>query len=200
MRSSCKLALFLVLPLVASSLMAVEARNRKDYVNKEKEFYKAGQGDSVAKWGKLDFATAKVEGLPLCIYIYDPEDRNATRAKLLESPNVLGHENLKTKLEGFSRVKLTADTGEGKKFEDAKGWPAAWLFGAKSSASLIIASSDLRMTQIYDKNTPKEQITHQNIAAVLESILKYEAHLKAEAEKAAAKNGAKAPEPAKDAK
>jgi hypothetical protein len=193
-----RVALLLLCSFFAATTLT--AGERKDYTVKDKEFYKAGYGESVAKWNKVDFEPAKAEAKPMCIYIYDPEDKNATRAKLLESPNVLGHDNVKTRLETFQRIKMTADTGEGKKFEDVKGWPSAWLFGAKASCSLILASSDLRMTQIYDKNTPKEMITHQHITAVLDSIIKYEAHLKAEADKAAAKAAAKAPKPAEEAK
>ena len=133
---------------------------------------KAGDGDSVKKWKDGDFDEAKKAEKPICLYIYDADDKNNTRAKLIEGPTALGSAEVKDKLKTFKCVKL--------KESESKGWPADWISRAKGGAVLVLASSDLTQLQIIDKTTPRENVSVAGLEATIDGILKYEEAKKAQ--------------------
>ncbi len=178
--------LLLVAALSASATFAANANNGHNNKNNhgKKDDFAPGSSDSVKEWKAEDYAKVKTAAVPFVVYLIDAEDKNHTRAKLFESKTVLEDNNFKTKLQSFQCYKLkTTDS-------DAKSWPAEWISRTKNGASLIFSSGDMVQVQIFDKATPKEDITAQNLIAAMDNILNYEKarkDAKAKAEVEAAK-------------
>jgi hypothetical protein len=139
--------------------------------NKNSKDSKPGSSDTVKKWKDDDLDDAKKSELPICVYIYDDNDKNNTRAKQIEGPTALNSAEVRDKLKAFKCVKL--------KESDAKHWPADWATQAKGGAVLVFASSDMKQLQMIDKNFPHENITVANLETMIENILKYEEQKKA---------------------
>lgn len=139
--------------------------------------YKAGSLDKIGGWKAVDLEQARTVAQPLCLYIYDAEHTNNNHAKFFEGLSCLNNDDVQEKLKSFNCLKIKSNGS------DAKGWPAEWLARAKAGCVLILASDDLKLIQIYDKNTVREQINGRNLTAVIDGILKYDEQKKAEANK-----------------
>jgi hypothetical protein len=151
--------------------------------------YKAGDNEPVKKWTGRDFEGAKVAGMPMLVYFYDPEPKRNEIAKLLES-KVLAMAEVKEKLKSFLVLKVKTDG------TDYKGWPADWLGHAKNGAAIMLTTSDMVQQIFYDKSTPKETFANiNNVVQQMAAVLKYEENKKAIAEKNPAKKDKEAPPP-----
>ena len=147
--------------------------------NNNKDSYKAGNGEEVKKWTAKSMEDAKKSGLPICVYIFDPANKNNPRAKLLEGGEGIGGADAKDKLKKFYCLKLSVASAT----DSAKGWPAEWFSRAKDSAAVFLLSSDFTQIRMFDKEIPKESITAENTELAIGFILQYEEKKKAQAAK-----------------
>jgi hypothetical protein len=130
--------------------------------------YKAGAADSVKGWPTRDFENAKTAGLPLCVYFYNPENNNNSRAKYIEGPDLLANADVKSSLKGFLSLKVKTDGS------DAKGWPAEILSRAGKGGAVMLASGDMSQIFFFDNTMQMSDIKPAMFVQQAAGILNYE--------------------------
>jgi len=130
-------------------------------------------------WPARTLNDSKKSGEPLFIYIKDGASKNnATKAtiKVIESGSILDHGDVQKMLPSMMGSKMNLSD------KVVATYPAEWTERAKKSGVLIIvASSDLVKTALFDGETKNPQ----SIAAACTMVQKYQNERKAEvAEKA----------------
>lgn len=132
--------------------------------------YKGGDGDAVKGWGWRHYQDATTSGQPLCVYVYDAKNNRNMAAKYFEA-SVLNNAEVKEKLKGFLCLKIKGDGSDG------KNWPQGWRERCVNGAVLVLATSDMVRTTVYDKLN-KESLTPAVMVAQLKGTLQYEQQLK----------------------
>jgi hypothetical protein len=127
----------------------------------------AGDGDPVKGWYGKAFDSMKDATKPIVVYIYDAKVKTNHTAQLMEGKTFLDNSDVAAKLKSFYCVKLKADTSGSQE----KTWPANYISSATGNATLLIMSSDMRSTYQFDKSTPKDMITADNLIKTLEKFL-----------------------------
>lgn len=158
----------------AASAGGIKVRRSKGNRSNSNDGFQAGKTDGVKTAKNEDFIKVKDSDRPICVYIFDSDAVDNTRASLLEGSSGIASAEVRQRLGQFKFIKIKADG------TDAKGWPAEWMQKSKNSAALILMSSDLQRVVMFDRDIPKEGISPQSIVAGADSILKYEELRKAE--------------------
>jgi hypothetical protein len=94
-------------------------------------------------WTARNFNDLKQQHEMMCFYLKDPE-KNNKEAALFESAEVLGSEEVRAKLIGFTFSKLPTND------KLAASYPPEWLERAKKGAALVLVSGDLERVVIFD--------------------------------------------------
>jgi len=157
----------------AAAAGGIKVRRSKGNNGNSNDGFQAGKTDGVKGAKSEDFDKIKESDRPMCLYIYDSDSSDNTRAALLEGSSGIANANVRQKLGQFRFIKVKANG------TDAKGWPVEWLQKSKNSAALILMSSDMTRVIMYDRDLPKEGITPQVLVSGAETILKYERMKKA---------------------
>ena len=163
----------------------------QDRVRAEDWLGEAGKSEFVKNLPGRDYESARNAGMPLCVYFFDPNQRNNPRGRYLEQ--VLSNAELRSKLKQFLYLKIRSDGS------DVRGWPQNLLEPAMKSAALVFISSDFKQVIPFDKSMQTESITQEAVARALLSTLQYEKKIAAQAGDRARLNGA-ASVPQKDDK
>jgi len=140
--------------------------------------------DDPQNWPARDFSSATSLIGAVCVFIRDPRPKTNHGAEELGGKDLLGNDEVRAKLRGFTRLKIKCDGSDG------KGWPADWLARAKSGAVLVLFSSDRAHTVIIDKAAQKDALLK-----AADVIPKYVAEKRAAAEAQAKAEAAKNPPP-----
>jgi len=147
--------------------------------------------DDPKNWPARDFASATAVPAAICVLIKDPKLKTNQEAEQLTGKDLLGNDEVRAKLRGFTRLKVKSDGSDG------KGWPAAWLSQARGGAVLVLFSSNQAKVTIIDKTHSKE-----TLLKAADAILKYVAQWKetaaAQEKEARAKQEASKPPPPVD--
>src|SRR5437870_5711223 len=104
----------------------------------------AGKSEFVKSLPSRDYENARTAGMPLCIYFFDPNQRNNPRGRYLET--VLANADLRSRLKETLYLKIRSDAS------DVRGWPANFLESANKSAALVFISSDFKQIISFDKS------------------------------------------------
>jgi len=148
--------------------------------------------DDFHNWKARDYMNATALDGPVCVYIKDPRPKKNHEAEFLEGKDILGNDEVKTKLRAFNRVKIKNDGSDG------KGWPAEWLQRADNGAVLVLFSGDLVQVVFIDKGKSKSQPTKDSVCKLAEQVLEYEAQRRARKAAKAQEEAAKTPPPKKE--
>ena len=128
----------------------------------------AGEGEAVKALPSREFEGAKKLGLPMCVYLYDPNaQKTNAMVKALEG-TVLANAELRDKLKPFQFLKIRSDGS------DVKGWPQEWREYGDKGAALLFTTSDLKSVVVYDRFKGKDVATIDNVEGTIKQILAYE--------------------------
>ncbi|MGD0088945.1 MAG: alanine-zipper protein [Planctomycetota bacterium] len=166
---------------------ADDAKKKAEEANKKAEEAQKKQDDP-KNWPARDFASAAAVPGAVCVYIKDPKPKKNHEAEALEGKEMLGNEEVRVKLRPFNRIKIKSDGSDG------KGWPSEWLAHAKNGAVLVLFNSDPHSDP--GKNAfIGMSVVKEKLLEMIDTVLKYEAELKAAREARAKEEAAKNPPP-----
>jgi hypothetical protein len=124
----------------------------------------AGESDAVKGWYAPTFESLKDSTQPLIIYIYDAKPKLNHFAEKLESKVFLNNADVATRAKKFRCIRVKSEE---------KSWPAEWTSAATNGAVLIVASSDRKRIEMFDKND-SSRLTSATLVAVMDSVLSAE--------------------------
>lgn len=151
---------FIIALCVTSSLaIFAAAPDKGGKPDKLPKDFKGGDTDAVKEWKSRTFENLKAVPAAYCIYIYDGDRKNNSRAFLLEGKEALGNAGVKEALSKFTKVKIK---------NDAKGWPEAWMKDSEGGATLVFLSGD-KITVI-DKRVPAAEVDDKYLIPMIKGI------------------------------
>ena len=133
--------------------------------------YQAGSGTSVSSWSAKDAPDAQKAGKPICVYVYDPKQRDNEYAKALET--LFADKGIQDALQGCTVLKIKQDGS------DAKGWPQDWYNMTKNGALFAFMNSDGKNLKIFNKDTNQSLMNAAAITEFIKNLIKAEESMKA---------------------